>query len=105
MRPALLATLLISATLLAAPQGQRPPSVPPGDVGVSSDRLERISVVVRRYVDEHKLPGAVVVLARRGKVAYVEPFGVMDVTTKVPMRRDAIFRIASMSKQIGRAHV
>jgi CubicO group peptidase (beta-lactamase class C family) len=68
------------------------------DVGLSSARLERLSARIRQGVERGELPGAVVVVGRRGKVAYQQAFGVRDPDTKAPMTPDAIFRIASMSK-------
>lgn len=82
-------------------QDPSPISVAPSaDQGVAPDRLQRISTMVQQQIDRHAIPGAVVLLARHGKAIYFEKFGVMDVTTNRPMRRDAIFRIASMSKPI-----
>ena len=52
------------------------------------------------YVDEGKLAGVVTMVARRGKVAHFERFGVMDIETRKPMQLDTIFRIYSMSKPI-----
>jgi CubicO group peptidase (beta-lactamase class C family) len=99
-RFALLICLVICSVLPAVLWSQAVSVTEPGDVGLSPERLQRINVMVRRHVDEHSIAGAVVLLARHGKVVYFEPFGVMDVTTKSPMRRDAIFRLASMSKPI-----
>ena len=72
----------------------------PEDVGMSSERLQRINEVVQRYIDSGQITGAVTVVARRGKVAHFEAQGLMDVESKTPMRRDAIFRMASMSKPV-----
>jgi CubicO group peptidase (beta-lactamase class C family) len=88
---------LASAFLVAAPD-RNLPMVRPEEVGLSSERLQRVGEMIQQHVAEHKLPGAVVLIARRGKVAYFESFGEMDVNTKAPLRPDAIFRIASMSK-------
>src|SRR5436190_15753024 len=75
-------------------------NVKPEDVGLSSERLQRINEAVQRYIDSGQITGAVTVVARRGKVAHFEAQGLMDVESKTPMRRDAIFRIASMSKPV-----
>lgn len=87
----------VSVFLVAAPNRDLP-TVRPEEVGLSSERLQSVGEMIQQHVAEHKLPGAVVLIARRGKVAYFESFGVMDVNTKVPLRTNAIFRIASMSK-------
>ena len=72
----------------------------PEKVGLSSARLERINSLMQDYVDEGKLAGVVTMVARRGKVAHFERFGVMDIETRKPMQLDTIFRIYSMSKPI-----
>jgi CubicO group peptidase (beta-lactamase class C family) len=78
-------------------------SVPTGkaeDVGLSTDRLKRIGEAVQRQITAGNVAGAVTLVARRGKIAYFEAQGVMDVDTKKPMAKDNLFRLASMSKPI-----
>jgi CubicO group peptidase (beta-lactamase class C family) len=75
------------------------------DVGLSSERLGRIREAVARHIDAESLPGAVTLVARRGKIAHFEAHGVIDVESKRPMPRDAVFRLASMSKPITAAAV
>ena len=70
----------------------------PEDVGLSSERLQRLTTAFNDYVKANRLPGAVVLIARRGKVAYLQAFGARDRESASPMREDAIFRIASQSK-------
>jgi len=72
----------------------------PEDVGMSSDRLARVKEAVQRQIDAGALPGAVTLVARRGKVVHFEAHGLNDVEAKKPMAKDAIFRLASMSKPI-----
>ena len=72
----------------------------PEELGFSSERLDRLSKVFKAGVDSGEIPGAVIEIARDGKIAYVEAFGFQDPTKKTPMATDAIFRIASMSKPI-----
>jgi CubicO group peptidase (beta-lactamase class C family) len=72
----------------------------PEDVGFSSERLQRIGAVGQNYIDAKQITGAVEIVARRGKVAYYDAQGLMDVEAKTPMRKDAIFRMASMSKPV-----
>jgi CubicO group peptidase (beta-lactamase class C family) len=72
----------------------------PEDVGVSSERLRRIDEVVRRHIDEHRIAGAVTLVARRGRVVHFEAHGLMDVEAKRPMARDTIFRMASSTKPV-----
>jgi CubicO group peptidase (beta-lactamase class C family) len=76
------------------------PRVKPERVGLSSERLGRVSALFQGFVKEQQLAGAVVLIARQGKVAFYEAWGHMDLAEDVAMRRDSIFRIASMSKPI-----
>ena len=94
-----LATLLflgLAPTVL----GQGLPTADPEEVGLAPDRLERIDEVLQTYVDEGRIAGAVALVARRGEVAYLKPFGQANLAAGTPMRTDAIFRIASMTKAI-----
>jgi CubicO group peptidase (beta-lactamase class C family) len=70
----------------------------PEEVGLSSERLKRVSAGFQADVDKGAIPGAVVMIVRKGKVAYFEAIGYQDREKKIPMKRDSIFRIASMSK-------
>jgi CubicO group peptidase (beta-lactamase class C family) len=70
------------------------------DVGLSAERLKRISTTLQAGVEQSEIPGAVLLVARKGKVAYFESVGYRDREAKAPMSRDAIFRIASMTKPI-----
>lgn len=92
----LLLLLLLAHPLLA----QDLPRARPEDVGMSSERLERLTATFNRYVAEEQLAGAVVLIARRGKVAYLESFGMRDREAGAPMATDAIFRIASQTKAL-----
>ncbi len=74
------------------------PTVAPEDVGLSAARLHRIDALMQRYVDDGKLPGMVTMVCRRGKVAHFKCFGTQN--PNVPIQRDAIFRIYSMTKPI-----
>ncbi len=75
---------------------------PPSDASSAfiAPRLERIDAMVNRLITEHRIPGAVVMLVRDGKVEYHKAFGYRDLNTKAPMRTDDIFRIASQTKAI-----
>ena len=76
------------------------PSVKPEQVGLSSERLDRIGQTLRADVEKGRIPGAVVVVARKGRVAYVATVGFRDKATNAPMTADALFRLASMTKPI-----
>jgi CubicO group peptidase (beta-lactamase class C family) len=77
-----------------------PMAARPEEVGLSSQRLRRIGEVLSADALEGKLPGAVALVARRGKVAYYEAVGVADPDRQTPMRRENVFRIASMTKPV-----
>jgi CubicO group peptidase (beta-lactamase class C family) len=72
----------------------------PEEVALSPERLERLNDAFRGYVKDGKLAGAVVLVARRGKVAYLQSFGWGDKESQASMREDGIFRIASQTKPI-----
>ena len=67
-------------------------------VGMSTERVDRISKTMERYVAEGRVAGTVTYLMRRGKLVQFDAKGLADIEGKVPMRTDTIFRIASMSK-------
>jgi CubicO group peptidase (beta-lactamase class C family) len=77
------------------------PNGKPEDAGFSTERLGRIKEAVQRHIDAGSVPGVVTLVARRGKVVHFETHGFNDVEAKKPMPKDAIFRLASMSKPIG----
>ena len=91
-----LAVLALSAPLVA---GQVPPGGPE-DVGLSSERLGRIHEAIERHIDAGNITGAVTLVARKGRVAHFEAHGLMDLDSETPMRKDAAFRIMSMTKPI-----
>jgi CubicO group peptidase (beta-lactamase class C family) len=76
------------------------PAVKPEDVGLSSERLQRISQMIGRRIAAGEIAGAVTIVARKGKVAHLSAQGVMDLESKQPMTPAAMFRIASMTKPV-----
>jgi len=93
------AVLMLGAAAPAWAQGL-PRAATPEAVGLSSERLKRLGEAMRTGVDRGDVPGAVVLIARNGKTAYLEAFGFRDREATAPMKADAIFRIASMTKPI-----
>ena len=75
-------------------------TVTPEKIGLSATRLERLVAVLSDEVARKRLPGAVAVVARHGKIALLESVGQLNPTTGEPMHRDARFRIYSMTKPI-----
>jgi CubicO group peptidase (beta-lactamase class C family) len=69
-------------------------------VGLSSERLTRIASAMQRSVDDGRVAGGVSLVARHGKIAYLQAVGMADREAHKPMRTDSIFRICSMTKPI-----
>jgi CubicO group peptidase (beta-lactamase class C family) len=99
-RLAIVLTLILSlvATPIASAGGL--PTAKPEQVGLSSERLDRIGQALRADVERGRIAGAVVVVARKGRVAYSQAVGFRDKAAGAPMTTDAIFRLASMTKPI-----
>jgi CubicO group peptidase (beta-lactamase class C family) len=76
------------------------PTARPEDVGLSAERLKRVTELMQRLIDAKTFSGSVTLIARNGRVAHFEALGVMDLESKKPMQRDAIFRIMSMTKPV-----
>jgi CubicO group peptidase (beta-lactamase class C family) len=89
--------LLLSFKAVAEPL---PTALTPESVGLSSERLGRITAVLRSDIAKGTIPGTVLLISRHGKVAYFDSLGSLDPQAKTPMGKDAIFRIYSMSKPI-----
>jgi CubicO group peptidase (beta-lactamase class C family) len=92
-----LALTVISASGYA----EQPTSVSrPDQLGFAADRLERVTRAFQGYVESGQIPGAVVLIARKDKVAYFRAFGFRDREQKIAMTPDSVFRLASMTKPI-----
>jgi CubicO group peptidase (beta-lactamase class C family) len=72
----------------------------PEDVGFSSERLARITKLFQSHIDKGAIPGVTLLVAREGKLVYLQALGYQDREKSIPMKPDAIFRIASMTKPI-----
>ena len=99
-RAAFLAAALYGLLAVGLAQAQSLPAVRPEQVGLSSERLGQLTAILKADADKGVIPGAILLVARQGKVAWFETVGVRDPATRVPMTRDAIFRIYSMTKPI-----
>ena len=89
--------VLLSAAALSQPL---PMAERPEDVGISSQRLERVRRQMKADVQSGRIPGAVLLIARNGKIASLDALGYQERRSQTPMRADSIFRVASMSKPI-----
>lgn len=100
-RSRIVATSLLTAFAFAASAfAQEFPSAKPEAVGLSPERLDRISSAVQHSIDDKRIAGAVTLVLRHGQVAFFKAQGMADREAAKPMQRDAIFRICSMSKPI-----
>ncbi len=88
---ALLASTAIAQTLTTGS---------PEAAGMSAARIQQLKSVFKDFVDREQMAGAVVAILRGGRIACFEPIGRMDVEKNVPMQKDTIFRLASMSKAV-----
>jgi CubicO group peptidase (beta-lactamase class C family) len=96
-----LTALLSGLVLLLAPiQAQNLPKAKPADVGFSAEKLENLKKFLAEETSKNVVPGAVILVARHGKIAMLEAVGQQDPGTKAPMTTESIFRIYSMSKPI-----
>ncbi len=92
--------LLVGAVATSVASAQSLPSADPDEIGLSAERLQRIADTLNREIEDGKLPGAVVVVARNGRVGYFQAFGFLDREAGIPMLKDAIFRLYSMTKPL-----
>ena len=76
------------------------PLATPEEIGLSTARLARLGAVMRGEIERGRVPGAVVLVARRGRLGFFESFGLRDAAAGTPMAKDTIFRIYSMTKPI-----
>jgi CubicO group peptidase (beta-lactamase class C family) len=72
----------------------------PEDVGLSGERLARITEMMKRHIAAGEISGGVTLVARHGRIVHLDSVGVTDVDSKTPMAKDAVFRIASMTKPV-----
>lgn len=102
MKASAFCVLAASAFLAIAPAhaGEWLPSGNAERLGFDQDRLDRIALVMQSHVESGRLPGAVMVIVRDGKVIYRESVGYADMENAVPMDEDVVFRIYSMTKAV-----
>jgi CubicO group peptidase (beta-lactamase class C family) len=98
MMGALAAVLVLVIAEAAWSQSLAPAK--PEEVGFSAQRLERVSQFFKQEIDQGRVPGAVLAIARKGRLAYYESFGFRDKQHEATMPKDAIFRIYSMTKPL-----
>jgi hypothetical protein len=96
------APLFAALTLLVASHALADSAVrtDPDGAGVSPAGLARIDAYIKNEIATDKIPGALMMIERHGKLGYYANFGVRDPGTKAPMSDDMLFRIYSMSKPV-----
>ena len=94
--------IFVAALLIAISSGQSKDlkNSNPSRAGFDSDRLKRIDKMIQDCIDREEVPGAVGILIKDGKIGYHKAFGWADIESKKPLKKDTLFRIASMSKLI-----
>jgi len=100
MRRLNLATLVCALILAVVSSAQELPVAKPEAVGLSTERLDRISKTVQKNIDDKRIAGAVTLVMRHGQVAWFKAQGMQDREAGKAMQPDTIFRICSMSKPI-----
>jgi CubicO group peptidase (beta-lactamase class C family) len=91
-------TVVAPLVALSATAQAQLPRASPEEVGLSRQRLERITQALQADVDGGQIPGAVIAIARKGKVAYFKVFGYRDKSAGLPMTTDTLFDLTSMTK-------
>lgn len=99
-RPQRMLALTLLAMSVGAVYAQSARPVPPASVGLSTERLLRLDRYLESQVMQRRKAGAVVLVARHGRIAWEKAYGVMDLASRAPMRADAIFRLFSMTKPV-----
>jgi CubicO group peptidase (beta-lactamase class C family) len=93
-------TAQTAAKPATAPQTPSLPHAKPESLGLSSARLQRMSDAFKREIDKGTLPGATIMVARRGQIGWFDALGKQSPAAAAPMARDTLFRIFSMTKPI-----
>jgi CubicO group peptidase (beta-lactamase class C family) len=97
IRLVVLLAISLPSTAWAQP---RPAPATPAALGLSVERLNRLSSTLQQYVDQQRVAGLVTIVVRNGRTVHLEAFGKRDLESGAAMQADTIFRIASMSKAI-----
>src|ERR1700728_3746005 len=93
-------TARTAASPLAVPKTPPLPQAKPESLGLSSTRLQRMSDALRRDIDKGTIPGATIMVARRGQIGWFDALGRQNPAGAAPMAHDTLFRIFSMTKPI-----
>jgi CubicO group peptidase (beta-lactamase class C family) len=91
-------SLVLALSFLAPAWAADLPAADPQSLGFSAERLQRIGPAIQREIEKGQYPGAVMLVARKGRIVYFESVGQLDPAAGKPMTKDAIFRLYSMTK-------
>ena len=94
----LIAAATVMAALTVSAVAQPLPAATPESVGMSSERLRRIDAFITSEIERNRVPGAVVAIARQGKLVYFKAFGHADKAKGIPAKTNTVFQLASMTK-------
>ena len=102
MKRLLLLVICLVAAAMAIPRyaGAQAIAMNAANASVNPDRLKRIDTLVQRYIDRHWLNGAVALVLKDNQLVQYKGYGYLDAEAKMPMPKDAVFRIASQTKAI-----
>ncbi|MHC4085532.1 MAG: serine hydrolase domain-containing protein, partial [Planctomycetota bacterium] len=95
-----LIVILLSLALSFVAHAKQIPITSPEDVGMSTEKLTQVKPAVQAFIDNEKIAGASVIVARKGKIVLFETLGMMDKEAKKPMKQDTILRFYSMTKPV-----
>ena len=87
-------------SLTLAQDSNELPFVSPAEVGMSAEKLAKVDAAMDELVNQKQIPGGIVMIARHGKLVHFKAYGQRDIETGLPMEKDSIFRIFSMTKSI-----
>ena len=92
--------LMTFPSLTLAQDSNELPFVSPAEVGMSAEKLAKVDAAMDELVNQKQIPGGIVMIARHGKLVHFKAYGQRDIETGLPMEKDSIFRIFSMTKSI-----
>jgi CubicO group peptidase (beta-lactamase class C family) len=93
-------TVSLLVVALMAVQATPLPRATPESAGMSGERLQAATALLRQFVADRKIAGAVAAVARHGKIVYLEPVGLQSLESRAPMTEASLFRVYSMTKAV-----
>jgi CubicO group peptidase (beta-lactamase class C family) len=100
MRTFALSVPVLALAAMTAISGEVLPRATPESVGMSTEKLQSVTALLRQFVADRKISGGVAAVARKGKIVYLEPVGLQNIEAKVPMTEASLFRVYSMTKAV-----